>query len=218
MRVDFRSNIREVVGWMEDFKTEQIPFAVAKALTDTAKDVAGAETLEISKVFDKPTPFTRRAVGFTPARKTNLTSVIFLKDAQARYLISEIDGGKRDAKRFEQKFGAISGAAIAVPGAGATVNQYGNVSRAQILKLARDLNSSGEHTRLFKGTPPGSSLPPGIYARVDNNTKIVPVLVFAQSATYKRRFEFSELAEQTVNDKFLRNLSAAWDLALRSAR
>lgn len=218
MQVDIRSNIKEVVGWTEALFTDQLPFAVASALTATVRDVWSAESDEIAKVFEKPTPFTKRAVAYTQARKNELRAMVFLKPAQAQYLFQEIEGGKREVKKFEERFGPIGAAAVAMPGGGASVNQYGNLSKAQILKIANELNSSGGAKRYFKGTPRGHALPPGIYARVDNNTKIVPVLVFAKDATYKKRFAFSELAERTVDARFEKNLMVAWERALRTAR
>lgn len=195
-----------------------MPFAVAKALTLTARDAAAAEAEAIVQVFDNPTPFTRRAAGYTPATKASLRSVIFLKDAQADYLLAQVEGGARDLKRFEQRFGAIDGAALVMPGVKATLNQYGNISKAKILAIARDLNTGGKAKRFFKGTPRGHSLPPGIWARVNNNTAIAPIMVFATDAQYEKRFEFSAIAQQTVDAVFERHLLAAWDLAVRTAR
>lgn len=218
MRVDVSSNILEAISWVDRFGSDQIPFAVAAALTDTVRVVSQAETAAIKTAFDSPTPFTQRAVGMTPATKADLKAVVFLKDAQAQYLFNEIEGGKRDVKRFEQRFGAIGGAAVVMPGKGAKLNQYGNISKAQILRIAQDLNSGGTTQRFFKGVPKGTDMPPGIYARVNKNTSIVPLMVFAAQATYKKRFEFSEIAERKVNEIFEQKLLARWEQALRTAR
>lgn len=203
---------------MDDVGKKQMPFAVAKALTVTAKQVQVAETAHMLAVFDKPTPFTQRAVGFSPATKSMLRATVFVKDAQAKYLQAEATGGQRGFKSFEQKFASGAGAKIALPGRGIELNQYGNISKAKILRIARDVNSSGKAKRFFSGKPKGHDMPSGIYARVNNNTQITPLIVFATAAVYQKRFKFSEIAEETVTTKFEANLMAAWEMAMRSAR
>lgn len=192
----------------------QMPFAVAYTLTQVARLAREAETAEIMQVFDNPAPFTRTAVGTIPANKTSLESSVFIKDRQARYLRAEVEGGQRDLKPFEKIFGK----GIALPGAGARLNQYGNLTRATIKKIAAELNSSGTSKRYFKGQPRGHNLPEAIYARVDGNRKIVPVLVFATSAEYQSRLRFSEVAELTARESFAREMLQAWERALATAR
>lgn len=192
----------------------QMPFAAAVALTRLAKLAQGAETSEIMRAFDNPAPFTRTAVGTTPANKTSLESSVFIKDRQARYLRTEVEGGQRELKTFEKLFGK----GIALPGAGAKLNQYGNLTRGTIKTIAAELNSSGTSKRYFKGKPRGHNLPEAIYARVDRNRKIVPVLVFATSAQYEKRLRFSEVAELTARANFEREMLQAWEQALATAR
>ena len=222
MQVNLASTVNATLNWLDVWSGKHVPFVVAAALTDTAVRIGRTETDVMSRVFDQPTPFTLRAVGVTPATKVELRAVVFLKTTQARYLFSEITGGKREVKQFEKKFGAIGSAAVTVPGQGVRLNQYGNLSKRQLLSIARDLNSSGSAKRFFKGVPKYTQhatkpMPPGIYARVNNNTRIVPLIIFATAAHYRKRFEFSAIAQRTVDAVFEQRLLARWEQALRTA-
>lgn len=216
------TGLSALLAQMDDMGKRQMPFAVAKALTITAKQCAAAETAHIMSVFDRPTPFTQRAIGFTPATKLDLTATIFVKDVQAHYLQAEVDGGARGFKSFEQKFAASGQTAgktmIAAPSRSTPLNQYGNISKAKILRIASDVNTAGKAKRFFAGQPKGLPMPFGVYARVNNNTKIVPLILFATAAVYKKRFQFSTVAFDTVTANFEANLMAAWDAAISTAR
>ena len=212
------TGLRELLAQMDDAGKRQMPFAAARALTLTARQVAAAETAHIMAVFDKPTPFTQRAMGFTPASRTNLKATAFVKDLQAKYLQPGVDGGERQFKSFEQKFADGDGVQVALPGRGTDLNQYGNISKAKIRRIARDVNTSGNAKRFFQGKPKGGSMPSGIYARVNNNTQITPLIVFASAAIYDKRFKFSEIGTEAVNANFETNLVASWQAAMRTAR
>lgn len=206
---------REFIARLSDAEKRHMPFAAAKALTKTGRQAAVAETGHIEAIFDKPTPFTKRAVGVTPATKATLTTRIFVKDIQAKYLMQEATGGRRDFKSFEEKFAEGGRPQIALPGAGMQLNQYGNMSKAKIVRIAKDLNSYESAKRFFKGTPKGHKLPAGIYARTNDNRRITPLIRFATDAVYKKRFEFSAIAHEAITANFETNLITAWEAAMR---
>lgn len=207
--------LRELMARMDDAGKRQMPFAMAKALTQTARQTAAAETNHIETIFDKPTPFTKRAVGVTPATKAKLSTRIFVKDVQAKYLLPEATGGRRGFKTFEEKFAAGGAPQIALPGPGVPLNQYGNISKAKIKRIAADIETFNSNKRFFKGIPKGGNLPMGIYARANNNTHITTLIRFATDAVYKKRFEFSAVANDTITANFEANLISAWDAAMR---
>lgn len=210
--------IAELVSNFNEFTANQAPFAMAKALTDTAKMAQVAVTEHINTVFDRPTAFTQRAMAFTPANKAELKSSVFVKDVQASYLVTEMEGGVRGFKTFEEKFTTGGSTKVALPGSGVELNQYGNLSKAKILRIARDLNTTGKTKRFFSGKPIGHDRPEGIYARVNYNTKLAPLIVFATDARYEKRFKFSEVAYETIDKTFVANLQAAWEGAVKSMR
>lgn len=211
------TGLPELMRRMNDIAHNQAPFAVAKAMTMTVRDAKKAEDAHILSSFDRPTSFTKRAVAFEGATKKKLSASVFVKDDQAKYLEPQAIGGRRDFKPFEEQFADAGAPKVALPGRGAVLNQFGNVSKARIKKIAADLNSSGGAKRFFKGKPKGQDLPEGIYARVNNNQQIAPLFVFANAAVYQKRFNFSEIGKDTINEKFEANLMAAWASALSTA-
>ncbi len=129
----------------------QVPFALARALTLTAKDVRDAEKKGMA-VFDRPTAFTLNAVYLRPATKQSLQAEVWLKGDGSRdntpgrhYLLPQIEGGSRPLKRFEQRLiraGYMGSNERAVPGAGAQLDSFGNISRGQIVKILSQLKTA----------------------------------------------------------------------------
>ncbi|MFJ9531244.1 hypothetical protein [Herbaspirillum sp. NPDC101396] len=208
----------ETIAAMRASGRDQAPFVMASGLTSMARAVVQVETDTMQRVFDRPTPFTMRAVGMTPASKQSLQAQVFIKDAQAKYLEAQVDGGARHLKTFEERMTITAGQLVAIPGDQAPRNAYGNVGKAQLLKIIREGNTSGDARRYFYGRPRGSDLPAAIYARVNNNKQIVPLLVFASKAVYQKRFKFGEVAELTVRAQWVEHLSAAFRNATSTAR
>jgi hypothetical protein len=208
----------EFIRRLDAIGQKQAPFAIARAMTVTVKQAKLAEDKHILEAFDKPTPFTQRAVAFTGATKNNLQASVFVKDVQAKYLEAEAEGGKREFKSFEQQFADGGQVQVALPGSGAQINQYGNLTKAKIKQIAAAVNTGGKSKRLFLGHPKGSTLPSGIYTRMPNNTSIVPVLVFAAQAVYQKRFRFNEVGRATITAAFPSNMAKAWADAVRTAR
>lgn len=196
---------------------QQAPFAIAKGMSKTVREAKVAEDAHILAAFDKPTPFTKRAVAFTQATKSNLRATVLVKDVQAKYLEAEVFGGRRQLKSFEQQFATGGQAHVVLPGAGAPLNQYGNLTKAKIKQIARDMNTAGKAKRFFAGKPKGRDLPAGIYTRTNNNQHITPLLVFANEAVYQKRFKFSEIAMDTITVRYEANLLEAWANAVRTA-
>lgn len=124
----------------------QIPFATAMALTRTAQDARTNVRNEMRRVFDRPTPFTMNAIYMRPATKQRLYSEVWVKSwpNQPHYLEPQIDGGARPLKRFEKILvdaGYMTAQERAVPGAGAQLDRFGNVSRGQIIKIISQLKA-----------------------------------------------------------------------------
>ena len=123
--IDTRAAMKDLQRGLTRLQTEQIPYATALALTDIAGRIAWSEQLQLSKTFDNPTPFTRKAFGVRPARKSSLTATVFAKDRQAAYLEPYTFGGKQVL--FSKK-------AILTP-ADINLNAYGNLPRGKLKSL-----------------------------------------------------------------------------------
>lgn len=141
------SNVRQMA---KDIRTvtRQERFAHVVALTRTGQDVKRAEEAEIAARFDRPTPFTRRAVQLTTATLDRPVAIVELKDdgtgqiGPASYLSAQIEGGSRHIKRFEyslQIAGQMPKGWFAVPGRFARLDAYGNISRGQIIQILSQL-------------------------------------------------------------------------------
>lgn len=145
MKFDVRDNFPQVQRLLNE-QRRQIPFAVALALTRTAQDIKKAEQDEIRSVFDRPKPFTLNALYVKPATKQTLEASVWVKDSErpAHYLLPQMGGGNRQLKRFEQLLvqrGVMQAGERAVPGGGAKLDAFGNMSRGQIVKILSQLQA-----------------------------------------------------------------------------
>lgn len=178
--------------------------AAAVALTRTAWDVRGQLIEGMRETFDRPTPFTMRAFRVDKATTANLEATVWAMPIQANYLLSNIEGGDRETKPFERKL-HLFGGQVALPSAGAKLNQYGNMSRNFIRNVINDTNTSGGAKRFFVGTPKGwldDGTYDGVWARVNDNHQLVRLMTFADDAEYQKRFQMSAIARKTVDDVF----------------
>lgn len=190
-----KHNIADVKRTLDDAAKKQLPFAIAKGLTQTAKSTQEKLTSELPRELDKPTPYTMRAFGATAATKQRLLSTVFIKPDQWKYLRYQVEGGvRRPAKR-----------AVVVP-EGVRLNQYGNMPRGAIKKL---LAKAG----VFSGTVNGVA---GIWQR--KGAKVVLLVKYADKVAYKRRFPFGEIAERSVSASFAPIFNQALADALATMR
>lgn len=147
MKIQVTTNLKDI---RETIRTigPQAQFAAAVALTRTAKVVRDELKQEMSRVFDRPTPYTLNSLFVKPATKDNLESMVWLKDATSkgtpadRYLKPQIFGGSRSLKSMEkalQSSGKMPRGYFAQPAAGAQLDQYGNVKRSQIVQILSQL-------------------------------------------------------------------------------
>lgn len=161
------------------------------ALNDTAQDVKEAEELEIEREFDRPTPFTKKALYLRRATKSRLTSEVGVKRVQAEYLKRQVAGGVRRPR----------GRALLMPGS-VRLNKYGNMPKGAVKRmLARDnvfvASRNKSATRHMR---------PGIYQRKGNakrGTKSVKLLVaFETRASYRKRWNFYGVATRRGRGTF----------------
>jgi len=110
--------------------------ATAKALTFTAERAQRRVTKIIPRVFDKPTPFTRKSVRKTTANvlaRGPLSSNVYFKDIRANDLFGEM--------HYLQRLGGYW-----VPGKDARLNKYGNLTRGTWNKALADIGKYGQFT------------------------------------------------------------------------
>lgn len=201
-------NIDAFYRHLSDVGRDQLPFATALALNDTAAEVRDAEQTETAKRLDRPTPFTQRGLYVSRASKRRLTAVVGFKDRQAAYLALQVTGGVRTPK----------GRALLVP-VGARLNKYGNMPRRAVARLL----AKADTFVASRSDPKTGHLPPGIYQRVPRGSrggapKPKLLVAFEDRAKYQPRLRFDYVAQRRAEAVFERKFLARLDQAMRTAR
>jgi muconolactone delta-isomerase len=251
MQLSVTSNFADIKRLL-DAQQKQAVFAAAVALNRSAEQAVKDIRDEQRKVFDRPTPWFLNALRISPrATKQKLEARIWFKDRNSvessrDMLMPHIEGGDRARKAMEQRLqriGVLLPAWRTVPGEGATLDAYGNMSRGEISLI---LNYVGAYTeagynkvnvaskaKFKKGTRSKrgfeffiarvgnrQGLQPGVYRKTHFGfgSSIKPVLVFVSQATYRRRLDFYGIAKRTVDRVFPADFGRAYEQALRTAR
>lgn len=194
---------------LDNLVRKQFPFAVARALTDTAKAARDQITAELPRIFDRPTPFTRNAVAYTAARRDNLTASVLVKDAQARYLLLQETGGTRTPDK---------GRALVIPGKSLGLNAYGNIPSGA-LKRFRAQAQSG---RRRKGRQivylPQSAKGSGGYFAEFGNGRLRRLTGFTATEKFRPRFGFQRRVADVARAKMASHMAKRMAEALQTAR
>lgn len=220
---------------------DQLPYALSLAVNKTAQSVKKAQVEEMQKVFDRPTPFTLNSLMIDPASKATLTATVKLKDAarlsDKHYLIPEIKGGGRRLKNYEvllNRYGYLPADMYTIPAAGARMDQYGNMSRGQLVQILsylqafpeqgymanatkRSLTKNAAPREYFLMRDPGG-VPKGIYQRMAADKFPMPVLIFVKQPQYRPRLDFIGVGKRTAIETFKANMIEALGQAIRYAR
>lgn len=201
IKISIKSDIKKAIKALDDLQRKQVPFATAKALTDTAKAVQKAVIAQAEKDLDNPMPFTKRGFYVQRATKANLIAVVGIKDIQDKYLRTQIFGGtSKPNKRALLKPKNVA------------LNAYGNLPRNRVKRLLARAD-------VFSGTVAGID---GIWQRLGKDGKAkrnVKLLIrYKKEQRYKPQYKFYETAEKVARSSFRRNFDNALAEALRSAR
>lgn len=244
--------LKETMQNLSDIEKKHLPFATAKALTNTAQRVQKKELDMMKSALDRPTPFTLNSLQVTPATKSKLEARVWVRTPtrlsyKQHYLEPNIIGGSREPKAFEKalrRAGILPNGMAIVPGAGAQLDSYGNMSRGQIVQILSYFKAFGEQgyranitdkrkAKLNQGTKRKTGyayfvikkkqgrLSPGIYKLIHlgHGNAIKPVMIFVnKSFSYRKRWEFYEIgqaeAARWLDLEFKRSL----EFALRTAK
>ncbi len=99
----FKSNTKDVNARLSNMVATQMPFAISKALNETAKTLVAKNKQDMRMIFDNTVPFTLNAFFFKFAKKGQTSVTIRRKDKQVgrHYLEVQEDGGTRPKTRLE---------------------------------------------------------------------------------------------------------------------
>lgn len=228
MKLNITSNIAELRKELTEFSDRRFNAAMATALTRTASKIKADVVAELPRIFDRPTPYTLNSLYVTGATANKLQAETWFKDDRAstkagtpavNYLLPHVDGGNRRTKRLEvalRAIGALPDGFFVVPGGGANLDEFGNVSRGQIVQVLSQLRIqlvAGSNRnmsfnarsaiaaqrraggRYFLVRPGAGRQAPGVYQREFIGRNGTPVFLFVKQLNYKRRFDFARMTQ-----------------------
>lgn len=202
--LSIRDNIADIERSLSDFARDQLPFAIAMTLNDTAADAKVSEERALDRELDRPTPFTKRGIYTRRASKRRLESEVGVKRVQAEYLGLQAKGGVRRPK----------GRALVVP-VGQKRNAYGNMPKGAVRRAA----GRGDTFVTKRGGKKAKHLRPGIYRRIGRGKKNLKLLVaFEDRAAYKPKLPFDRVAQRTGELVIAGHFSRRFQQALATAR
>jgi hypothetical protein len=193
--ISVRDDFRRATRMMTDLERRQLPFALARALNNTAKAAQLDVQRELPRAFDKPTPFTQRGIAIKTASRGELEAEVFVRPIQAEYLGLQERGGTREPK----------GQALVTPVA-VRLNQYGNIPN-------RGLRRAKARKQVFVGQVRGVG---GFWERTKSGLKLLAR--FDGPKRVARNEWFMPTVTATVRREFPRQFPQAMRDALRTAR
>lgn len=243
--ISVKSDLEATISQWARVAGEQMPFATAVALTRTAKAAKEEIERQLPSLIDNPTPYTMRGFRLYPATKRKLLAEVDFRIAMGRgtqgrdYLSPLVYGGERKLKSFErslQRTGLLPAGMAAVPGSGAKLDQFGNLSRGQIIQMlsyfkafgqqgyranitdkrkaamaaGKDKRTGSRGVTYFVGKPNGGRQPTGIWEKTDLGalgSAIKPIIIFVSKPSYRKTLAVPGIAEAVINARFADELA-----------
>ena len=250
------SGLNQLLDKLKKHAGSELPYILAKTLNDTATEAKSALEHEMRDSFDRPTPYTLNSVYIKPASKYRLNdgAAVGIKDYAVKgnpadkYLRAEVFGGMRRLKRFEKALrtvGVLPSNMFIVPGSGAKIDQFGNMSAGQIVQILSyfkafseqgyKANTTDEKKEAMKRwskkmgskrvgvsyfVSNGGDLHQGIWARYRHagGSAVKPVMMFVNRAGYEKRLDMGFAVQNSVAKTIEKNFKSAWDFAVARAR
>lgn len=206
---------------MAKLSGSQAKAAYVGALRDVGFKARSAIQAEMRSVFDRPTPYMLRSVGFhVDEEKLSvriLPSYVDRTDPgdPQKALQAHAFGGQRAAKRYEvalRAMGILPAGWVTVAGRDMPTDAFGNIAAGTIrsmmtqLRTVRAQPAAGRARKLrtqsvkaggqYIVIQPGGRIQPGIYHRELMGRGITPVLIFVAGAAYRQRLDLDRVAER----------------------
>ena len=208
---------------MSNIVASQLPFATAITLTKTAQKIMNDEKREMRRVFDRPTPYTTRAVFAKPANKkdTPIMSEVAFRFTATKgtvaegYLRPHIKGGMRPVKRHERHLRAnniLREPMLTAPAKDAPLDRYGNIPAGVYQSILSELGAAAyadtNNQSITKRSRRRKRVRGYYVARKNGRTVGVrqqtggsskKILNFITPPMYQPRFDFYGVARKRVN-------------------
>ena len=232
--LNFKSNSSVVQNRMSKLALKQVPIAVAKSLTFTAKTLQEQNVRDMPTLFDNPTGWTRNAFRIIPAKKNNPRAFVLRKDrttktatnaapSQQHYLEVQQTGGGRPSKAFERAIQARGIGAqkfrYATPTSRQSIGKFGNVTKGQVTKLIEGVSQRGSKFFIPQSSHPlAIKFGDGIYERMKRNKVKKLMHLHTTTPSYRRQFRFYQRMNRYALKAFPRIFQREFGHALRTAR
>jgi len=226
---------------MSNIVASQLPFATAAALTKVAQKVMTDEKREMRTVFNKPTPYTMRALAIRPASKDDkiIKSEVFFREFAGKgtpaykYLMPNIKGGMRGAKRHERQLranGILQEPMLTAPAKDAPLDSRGNISGAVYQSILSEVGAafyaSGNQSmtkrsrkrKRVRGYYVAKKNGRAVGIRQRDGSQNKRILNFIKPVAYRPRFDFYGVARKRVELSLESTFKYWLKRAIRTAR
>lgn len=138
------ADFEEFLRNLNELEVRQLPFALSKALTQSAIDSRNHTRDQMRKIFDRPRPYTINSMLISAARKDRLEAKVYYDETKdhgtpaSEYLKPNTFGGARLPKKSEtqlRKAGVIGDNEFIIPSAAVPRDQYGNARTSEIIRI-----------------------------------------------------------------------------------
>ena len=235
MSFKFTSNSKIVNAKMSNMIARQTPFAISRALNESAKTLIKKNKQDMQMIFDRPVAFTLNAFFFRFAKKGQTSVKIRRKDKAVgkHYLEVQEDGGLRPQTGIEKAFAMnlpYSGLLQhLVPTKAAPLNKAGNMSQGfrnkmmSAMQVARDpqMRSRSKGKQFFvpaETHPLGKGRRAGVYMRTSAGNAKKMLNFIPNRISYTPRLKFEQRMNKYASIIYPKKLKAAMRHALATAK
>lgn len=222
---EFKRDIDRIKRNLTETERRQVPFASMQSIND-----AGFHTMNdlrdlARQTFHMPLSWTIKQIRYRRTKdKRNPSGLIYIDTEAKKVFRHHIESGGRQLKRYEwllQRKGILPQGQHTIP-AKRLLNANGNIKKSELNKIIsgvqafteagftanRTARSGRRKTNRYfvaNGTGATSHLAPGIYEVTTSGRRrgsLQPALLFIDSPTYKKRYDFYKYAERRAIHHF----------------
>lgn len=216
INITVRHNLDRVMRQLDDFAKRQVPFAMSRALNDTAREIQRDIRFEMPRNFKIRRQWVLKGIQVKPSTKRDLRAMVFSKD---KFMGRQEYGGdkaSRDTRvwRFGNKVAVPLPAAKGGSKSGIVPKRFWpeNLPDPFVLKAkdGREYLAIRAKAKRFTG--------PMLPGKRAAKTDVVLMYVLEDEITVRDRLQMREIGNRVVRDRFDKLFGQALGRALASAR